>query len=160
MMRRVWTLRLTAIFTALLASAGTSLSGPAFAQDSLSPEAVTKNQPQTSCIFFARLYDWTPINDTNLILWGSRTQSYHLQLMPPCNGLRFASGVGFTSKNGERRLCTMDSVVVDNGPGIPERCLIRRMIELDAASLQALLAQAPGREEGRGRKEKPASATP
>ena len=157
MTRRVWTFSYAAILTALFASA-VPVFAPAIAQDSLSPEAATRNQPQASCIFFARLYDWTPINDTNLILWASRTQSYHLQLAPPCNGLRFATGVGFTSKNGERRLCTMDSVVVDNGPGIPERCLIRRMVELDATALQALLAQAPGRAEGR--KEKPASASP
>ncbi len=145
MTRRVLTFSYAAILTALLAS----VIAPVSAQDSLSPEAVTRNQPQASCIFFARLYDWAPINDTNLILWASRTQSYHLQLAPPCNGLRFATGVGFTSKNGERRLCTMDSVVVDNGPGIPEHCLIRRIVELDDAALQALLTQAPNRPEGR-----------
>lgn len=123
-----------------------ALSAAAFAQDSLSPEAITKDQPPSTCIFFARLYDWTPINNTNLILWASRTQSYHVQLTPPCNGLRFANGVGFASRSGSsRRLCTMDSVVVDNGPGIPERCLIQEMVELDEASLKALLAQAPGR---------------
>ena len=130
------------------AAAGTA----ALAQDSLSPEAITpeaitKDQPPATCIFFARLYDWTPINNTNLILWASRTQSYHVQLTPPCNGLRFANGVGFSSRSGSsRRLCTMDSVIVDNGPGIPERCLIQGMVELDEASLKALLAQAPGRD--------------
>jgi hypothetical protein len=43
--------------------------------------------------------------------------------------------------------------VVDNGPGIPERCLIQEMIELDEPSLKALLAQAPGRVEGREAKD-------
>jgi hypothetical protein len=123
---------------------------PASAQDPLAPEAITKDQPPAQCIFFARLYDWTPINNTNLILWASRTQSYHVQLTPPCQGLRFATGVGFFSRSGSaRRLCTLDSVIVDNGPGIPERCQIQEMIELDDASLKALLAQAPGRQEGR-----------
>ncbi|MCA0201354.1 MAG: DUF6491 family protein [Proteobacteria bacterium] len=123
---------------------------PAFAQDALTPEAMTKDQPPAQCIFFSRLYDWTPINNTNLILWASRTQSYHVQLTPPCQGLRFATGVGFFSRSGSaRRLCTLDSVIVDNGPGIPERCQIQEMIELDDAALKALLAQAPGRPEGR-----------
>ena len=131
---------------------GGLISASAFAQDALTPEAITKDQPPAQCIFFARLYDWTPINNTNLILWASRTQSYHLQLTPPCQGLRFATGVGFFSRSGSsRRLCTLDSVIVDNGPGIPERCQIQEMIELDDASLKALLAQAPGRQEGRGK---------
>lgn len=137
--------------TALAMSMGVmTMSAPAAAQDPLSPEAATKDQPPTTCIFFSKLYDWTPINNTNLILWASRTQSYHVQLTPPCQGLRFANGVGFSSRSGSsRRLCTMDAVIVDNGPGIPERCLIQEMIELDETSLKALLAQAPGRPEGR-----------
>jgi hypothetical protein len=154
MTRRVRTYIYAGILAGFIAGAATPAFSPALAQDSLAPEAITKDQPQSSCIFFARLYDWTPINNTNLILWASRTQSYHVQLTPPCHGLRFATGVGFSSKSGSsRRLCTMDAVVVDNGPGIPERCLIQDMIELDDASLKALLAQAPGREEGRDRKD-------
>ncbi len=146
-MRRVSTTLYAAAVAALMTG---GLSGASLAQDSLTPEAITKNQPPAQCIFFARLYDWTPINNTNLILWASRTQSYHVQLMPPCQGLRFATGIGFFSRSGSsRRLCTLDSVIVDNGPGIPERCQIQEMIELDDASLKALLAQAPGRPEGR-----------
>lgn len=139
----------TTIYASLLAGFIAGAATPAFAQDSLTPEAITKDQPQSTCIFFARLHDWTPINDTNMILWASRTQSYHVQLTPPCHGLRFATGIGFSSRSGSRRLCTMDAVIVDNGPGIPERCLIQEMIELNEASLKALLAQAPGRSEGR-----------
>jgi hypothetical protein len=148
MTRRVRTFTFASVLAGVLMGAAT----PVFAQDALTPEAITKDQPPATCIFFARLYDWTPINETNMILWASRTQSYHLQLTPPCHGLRFATGVGFFSRSGSRRLCTMDSVVVDNGPGIPERCLIQEMIELDETSLKALLAQAPGRPEGRKEK--------
>jgi hypothetical protein len=142
----------TVTFAGVLAGVLVGAAAPSLAQDALAPEAITKDQPPSACIFFARLYDWTPINDTNLILWASRTQSYHLQLTPPCQGLRFSTGIGFFSRSGSsRRLCTMDSVIVDNGPGIPERCLIREMIELDEATLKALLVQAPGRAEGRGK---------
>jgi hypothetical protein len=143
----------TTIYASLLAGfitgAALPVFAPAQAQDSLTPEAITKDQKQASCIFFARLHDWTPIDNTNMILWASRTQPYHVQLTPPCHGLRFAIGIGFSSRSGSRRLCTMDAVIVDNGPGIPERCLIQEMIELDDSSLKALLAQAPGRAEGR-----------
>lgn len=151
MTRRVRTLTFAGVLAGVLAGA----AAPVFAQDALTPEAITKDQPPSTCIFFARLYDWTPINDTNMILWASRTQSYHVKLTPPCNGLRFATGVGFSSRSGSRRLCTMDAVVVDNGPGIPERCLIQEMIELDEPTLKALLAKAPFRPEGReARREK------
>ncbi|MGE3474477.1 MAG: DUF6491 family protein [Rhodospirillaceae bacterium] len=147
MNRRVLTTLYARALAALMMG---GLAVPSFAQDALTPEAITKNQPSEQCIFFARLYDWTPINNTNLILWASRTQSYHVRLTPPCQGLRFATGIGFFSRSGSaRRLCTLDSVIVDNGPGIPERCQIQDMIELDDASLKALLAQAPGRPEGR-----------
>ncbi len=145
---------LTTVYAGALAALmmGGLISSSSFAQDALAPEAITKDQPPAQCIFFSRLYDWTPINNTNLILWASRTQSYHVQLLPPCQGLRFATGVGFFSRSGSsRRLCTLDSVIVDNGPGIPERCQIQEMIELDDASLKALLAQAPGRQEGRAK---------
>lgn len=139
------------VYSSLLAGLITGAVTPAPAQDALAPEAITKGQPEATCIFFAKLYDWTPINNTNMILWVSRTQPYHVQLTPPCQGLRFATGIGFFSRSGsQRRLCTTDSVIVDNGPGIPERCMIQEMIELDDASLKALLAQAPGRSEGRG----------
>ena len=144
----------TTIYASILAGFVTAAAAPVYAQDSLTPEAIAKDQPQATCIFFGRLHDWTPINNTNMILWASRTQSYHVQLTPPCNGLRFANGIGFSSRSGSsRRLCTMDSVLVDNGPGIPERCLIQEMIELDDGALKALLAQAPGRTEGREAKE-------
>jgi hypothetical protein len=153
-MTRVRTSIYATILAGFVTAAAPGFIGPVFAQDSLTPEAITRDQPQAQCIFFARLHDWTPINDTNMILWASRTQSYHVQLAPPCNGLRFANGIGFSSRSGSsRRLCTMDSVVVDNGPGIPERCLIQEMIELDEPSLKALLAQAPGRVEGREAKD-------
>jgi hypothetical protein len=143
---------------ALLALGGTART--AHAQDAAPPAETAKESPTNQCVFFRSLYDWTPINNTNLILWASRTQPYHLTLTPPCNGLRFANVIGFSSRTG--RLCTMDAVLLDNGPGLPERCLIQQIITLDEDSLQALLAQAPGRAQGRteGRAGKPASIPP
>lgn len=157
MARRVWTSLGVALGVALALGCAAA-AGAAYAQESAPAENAPASTPEsapenTQCIFFNRLYDWTPINNTNLILWASRTQSYHVQVTPPCIGLPFANAIGFTSRNGSsRRLCIMDALIVNNGPGFPERCLITSMDKLDDDALQALLAQAPGREQGRNKK--------
>lgn len=123
---------------------GLVLGAPASAQDAGSAaEAAQESAPNTNqCIFFRSLYDWKPLSNTSLILWGTRTQPYHLTLTPPCNGLRFANVIGFSSRTS--RVCVMDAVLVDNGPGFPERCLIQAVVKLDDESLQTLMAQTPG----------------
>ncbi|MDX2144256.1 MAG: DUF6491 family protein [Rhodospirillaceae bacterium] len=104
--------------------------------------------PQTTnqCIFFRTLYDWRPLNNTSLIVWApSRNHPYHIQLDQPCNGLRFAHSIGFTSRDS--RLCGFggDSVLVESSGGRPDRCPIGSITKLTEESLAALLAQAPGR---------------
>lgn len=151
MTRQVWIFAL-----GLLALGGAAAALPARAQ-APAPQTEDPAPPSTSqCIFFRSLYDWKPVNNTNLILWATRTQPYHLTLVPPCTGLRFANVIGFSSRTG--RLCTMDAVLLDNGPGIPERCLIEGVVKLDEDSLQALLAQTPGRDPRKTAK--PASEPP
>ncbi|MGB1875413.1 MAG: DUF6491 family protein [Rhodospirillaceae bacterium] len=104
--------------------------------------------PQTTnqCIFFRTLYDWKPLNRHNLIVWApSRKHPYHLQLDRPCQNLRFAHTIGFTSNNG--RLCGFggDSVLVGHGGGLPDRCPIGSITKLDEDGLDRLLAQGRGR---------------
>jgi hypothetical protein len=98
------------------------------------------------CIFFRTLYDWKPLNRHNLIVWApSRKHPYHLQLDRPCQNLRFAHTIGFTSNNG--RLCGFggDSVLVTSGGGLPDRCPIGSITKLDEEGLERLLAQGRGR---------------
>ena len=104
--------------------------------------------PQTTnqCIFFRTLHDWKPLNRHNLIVWApSRNHPYHLQLDRPCQNLRFAHTIGFTSTNG--RLCGFggDSILVTSGGGKPDRCPIGSITKLDEAGLERLLAQGRGR---------------
>ncbi len=104
--------------------------------------------PQTTnqCIFFRTLHDWKPLNRHNLIVWApSRNHPYHLQLDRPCQNLRFAHTIGFTSTNG--RLCGFggDSILVTSGGGLPDRCPIGSITKLDEAGLERLLAQGRGR---------------
>jgi hypothetical protein len=104
--------------------------------------------PKTTnqCIFFRTLYDWKPLNRHNLIVWApSRSHPYHLQLDRPCQNLRFAHTIGFTSNNG--RLCGFggDSILVTSGGGLPDRCPIGSITKLDEKGLERLLAQGRGR---------------
>jgi len=104
--------------------------------------------PETTnqCVFFRTLYDWRPLNNTNLIVWApSRKHPYHIQLDRPCFGLKFAHSIGFTSRDS--RLCGFggDSVLVESGGGRPDRCPIGSITKLTEESLKSLLAQAPGR---------------
>lgn len=103
-------------------------------------------QVTNQCIFFRTLFDWKPLNRHNLIVWApSRKHPYHLQLDRPCQNLRFAHTIGFTSNNG--RLCGFggDSILVTSGGGLPDRCPIGSITKLDEAGLERLLAQGRGR---------------
>ena len=99
------------------------------------------------CIFFRRLRDWEPLNDTNLIVWTpSRNSPYHIQLAQHCRGLRFTVSLGFFSRDSN--LCPFggDAVVVDRGAGVPQRCSIARITKLTAEAVESLRKQAPGRD--------------
>lgn len=104
--------------------------------------------PQTTneCIFFRTLYDWKALNNSNLIVWApSKNHPYHIQLDRPCQGLRFAYSIGFTSRDS--RLCGFggDAVLVESGGGRADRCPIGGITKLTEESLKSLLAQAPGK---------------
>lgn len=98
------------------------------------------------CIFFRRLHDWRPLNDTNLILWApSRKFPYHIQLAQRCRGLRFTLSLGFYSRDSN--LCPFggDAILVDRGAGRPERCSIAAITKLNEGALKSLLDQVPKR---------------
>ena len=103
-------------------------------------------QQTRQCIFFRTLHDWKPLNRYNLIVWApSRKHPYHIQLDRPCQNLRFAHTIGFTSNDG--RLCSYggDSILVTSGGGLPDRCPIGSITKLDDEGLARLLAQGRGR---------------
>ena len=101
------------------------------------------------CIFFRRLYDWKPLNDSNLIVWApSRNNPYLIQLVRRCSALRFTLSLGFYSRDSN--LCPLggDAVIVDGGGGRAERCAIGGITKLTEESLQSLLDQASSRRRG------------
>jgi hypothetical protein len=121
-------------------------------KDANSPGYVLEQNPSrlpettNQCIFFRTLYDWKPLNNSNLIVWApNRNSPYHIQLDRPCSGLKFAYSIGFTSRDS--RLCGFggDSVLVESGGGRADRCPIGSITKLTEESLKSLLAQAPGK---------------
>ena len=137
------------MITSAMAQTNAAGDAPATANDEgYILEQYPDRLPQTTnqCIFFRTLYDWKPLNRHNLIVWApSRKHPYHLQLDRPCQNLRFAHTIGFTSNNG--RLCGFggDSVLVGHGGGLPDRCPIGSITKLDKDGLERLLAQGRGR---------------
>jgi len=165
---KLLSMRAALILAGVLAVAWTLSAPPAAAQDA--PAAEEDSSPKSpndpgyvleerpgryakggnQCIFFRRLYDWQPLNDTNLIVWApSRKFPYHIQLDRRCAGLRFTLGLGFYSRDSN--LCPFggDAVLVDSGAGRPERCSIAAITKLSEEALESLLDQAPGRRRGR-----------
>lgn len=131
---------------AALGAALLLLATTAPAQETPPAEGANRN----ACVFFRTLYDWKPINNSNLIVWApNRRSPYHLQLTRPCHGLRTAQTLGFSSRDGQ--LCPYggDSILLDNGSGRPDRCTIDSITRLDEGALQALLDQANRRPSAR-----------
>lgn len=119
------------------------------------PGYVLENRPgrygpdANQCIFFRTLYDWKPLNDSNLIVWApSRNNPYLIQLNQRCSAMRFTLSLGFYSRDSN--LCPMggDAVIVDGSGGRPERCGIGGITKLNEESLQSLLDQASSRRRG------------
>jgi len=161
---KLLSIRAALILAGTLTAAWTLSAPPAAAQDAPATEEesapkspndpgyVLEERPGryskggNQCIFFRRLYDWRPLNDTNLIVWApSRKFPYHIQLAQRCRGLRFTLSLGFYSRDSN--LCPFggDAVLVDSGAGRPERCSIGAITKLSEEALESLLEQAPGR---------------
>lgn len=104
--------------------------------------------PRTSnqCLFFRSIYDWKALNRYNLIIWSpGRNNPYHIELNNPCNGIRFAETIGFSSK--DNRLCSYggDSILINSSGGMLDRCTIGSITRLDKEGLERLVAQGRGR---------------
>ena len=98
----------------------------------------------TECFFARNIHDWKALDRKNLIVWETRRKPFHLELMRPCQSLRFANTIALSSRGS--RICGYagDAVVV--GGTVPDRCTISSVRALSENSLQELLihhGQAP-----------------
>ena len=119
----------TALFTvgasAMMGCAATGLTDEA-------PRSATSDD----CLFARALRDWRPLDDRNLLLFGTGRQAYHVELFGPAPGLRFDVMIGVYDRDG--MICPYggDAIVI-RGP-MPERVPIRSIKRLSEDELDAV----------------------
>lgn len=112
------------------------VSGLLAACTSVGEPRTSQFSPAEDCMFARSLRDWRPLDNENLILFGSGRVPYHVELVRPAFGLTFDVMIGVYDRDG--RICPFggDAIIVD-GP-MPERITIRSMERLDEDELDAL----------------------
>lgn len=102
----------------------------------------TAAEPATdtsACTWISSISDWHELDRSNLIVWVSRNEPYHLELATPLLDLDGARSIGFVDRDQDGRLCGygMDEVVVPNSSPFG-RSTIVAMTRLDESGLAAL----------------------
>ena len=93
----------------------------------------------TDSVRIDQVRDFRVLDRSNLILYATTPRhAYHVELLPPCQGLRFADSIALRGRMGRLAGFAGDRIIVP-GPGIPERCSIRSVRRLDEAALAELI---------------------
>jgi hypothetical protein len=93
----------------------------------------------TDSVRIDQVRDFRVLDRSNLILYApSPRHAYHVELLPPCQGLRFADTIALRGRMGRLAGFAGDRVIIP-GPGFPERCSIRSVRRLDEAALAELI---------------------
>jgi hypothetical protein len=87
-------------------------------------------QPVSSFNYFGRFDGFQPLSQYQLVVFTSVNEAYLLTLAPPCQGLQFANGVGFSS-TAHTVYRGFDSVYFEH-----ERCMISEIRPVDYKSLK------------------------
>ncbi|HUN26237.1 MAG TPA: DUF6491 family protein [Steroidobacteraceae bacterium] len=56
--------------------------------------------PLESFTYLRHYYGWQPLGKLQLVVWTDIDDAYLIRVLPPCIGLDFVSGVGFTNQGG------------------------------------------------------------
>lgn len=102
----------------------------------------------TDWVRIDQVRDFRVLDDSNLILYApTRRQAYHVELMPACQGLRFADTIALRGRTGRLAGFAGDRVIIDR-PGVPDRCPVTSVRRLDETSLTELIVSFEGEPEG------------
>lgn len=101
--------------------------------------AATTRSSADDCFFASTLRDWRPLDDENLVLFGSGRTPYHVELFRPAMGLSFNVMIGVFDRDG--RICPYggDAIIVDGA--VPDRIPIRSIRRLTDDELDELYVQ-------------------
>lgn len=97
----------------------------------MSDQGTNGRQPDLSdrgsdCILIPTIRDYTPLDDTNLLIWGPAKRGYYVTLFRPAFELRSSFRMGFSSRDDQ--LCPF------GGDGIVVGSLAREEIGIRAIS--------------------------
>ncbi|MCC5868318.1 MAG: hypothetical protein JJU27_07370 [Gammaproteobacteria bacterium] len=130
--------------------AGIALLGGCAATDTQTnaDEASESRSISTDWVRIDQVRDFRVLDDSNLILYApTRRQAYHVELMPACQGLRFADTIALRGRTGRLAGFAGDRVIIDR-PGVPDRCPVASVRRLDEASLTELIVSFEGEPDG------------
>jgi len=80
-----------------------------------------------------RINGWNDIDRTHVILWASVRKPYLVTTMAPCDGLRYAETLAFTTTTGN--LTRFEKLIVRPSAGYLEQCAIKEIDELERLEL-------------------------
>jgi len=97
----------------------------------------------SDCVFFRSVYDWTVLDDHNMVIWApSHRDAYQIYMLTPLVGLDFNFKLGFVDRDHDGQLCgfSRDEIIVPDR-GFPQRSTITAMKRLDAEAIVKLEEQ-------------------
>jgi hypothetical protein len=103
------------------------------------PPVNANKKNDNACAFLFTLYDWQRLDNSNLIVWASRKEAYHVRLFSPLFQLNSAFSIALVDRNRDGLLCGFgtDRVVIPDRV-FSERSTIAGMTRLDQAEMQRL----------------------
>lgn len=117
-----------------------ALSLAACAAQAPSDDRTTAARATADCLMFSRFYDWQPLDDNNLVIWGpGRNNAYRVTLTMPLFGLRSAFAISFVDGTRDGRMCAFgrDAIEVRQGT-MRDRSSILSIEPLTAETLAQL----------------------
>jgi hypothetical protein len=131
-------------FPTVLLVAGSLALGACAAPGGPEGEANESRSISTDWVRTDQVRDFRVLDAGNLVLYApTRRQAYHVELLPPCQGLRFADSISIRGRGGRLGGFAGDSIVVPRA-GSPERCPVSSVRRLSEAELAELIVQFEG----------------
>ena len=133
--------------TALLAAGSLALG--ACAGTAERDGETTESRPiSTDWVRTDQVRDFRVLDASNLVLYApTRRQAFHVELMPPCQGLRFADTIAIRGRGGRLAGFAGDAIVVPRA-GLSDRCPVSSVRRLSEAELTELILQFEGEPDG------------
>lgn len=93
-------------------------------------------EPVKDFHYFNNLNGWTPLSDRALVVWTRPNTAYLLDLMGPCNDLKFAFAISITNQMGMVSSRFDQVIVRDSSSATHFPCRISEIRPLDVKGLK------------------------